>query len=604
MRRLRGRLRVPPLRSSRKDITLSHHPPLGGWGGLIALLLIQALFVLPSYPYYFSYYNPLAGGGAVAARTIQVGWGEGLNEAAAYLNTLPGAGSLKAVSWYSTAFEPYFNGRTIYKIEDEKISRSAKPGLAADVVIFYINQVQRRLPSDGALAYFRRGEPLYTVRLNGQPYAWIYPGPGVAHIFAGEARLVSQAELLGYDLLDGAGGRLDEAPSGGVVTLRLYWEWQGNPPDEPIGVSLVDAGGETWGWGHLLASTCPAGGESDCRQEGTIKINDYALAVEPGTPPGLYQLQAWIDRPATGEVVGRFPLVAGDAPVSVGRPESPPRVADLELAQTLAAGLGPLRLVGYDLPGGPWQPGQAQRLELAWSLPASTGEPQPEAAGNPAPAGVTAELRLVPASPEIPPAAAPTWLRPVSPAYPVSRWRPGDLFRDVWQLELPPTTPAGRYTLQLAAGGQTVQLGPVDVAGRTRLFAAPAVATPLTVTLGDSIRLLGYSLDTGPETLDLTLVWQAVLTPTGDKTVFVQLLDGERIVAQHDSPPQAGAAPTSTWSPGEVVPDTYHLSFPPPAPGQAYRLVVGMYHPATGERLPITTGSGVADALTLASVGE
>lgn len=606
-RAARGRIGGPATGRSNPGRALFKRPLSGGWGGAIAfvlLLLFQALFVLPSYPYYFSYYNPLAGGGAVAARTIQVGWGEGLNEAAAYLNTLPRAESLKAVSWYSTTFEPYFNGRTIYKIEDEKISRSAKPGLAADVVIFYINQVQRRLPSDGALAYFRRGEPLFTVRLNGQPYVWIYPGPGLAHIIPGEARLVGQAELLGYDLLDEAGSRLEEAPSGGVSRLRLYWEWQGNAPDEPIGVSLVDAAGETWGWGHLLASICPAGDESDCRQEGTIKINDYALAVEPGTPPGTYQLQAWIDRPATGEVVGRFPLAAGDAPVSVGRPVSPPEVEDLELAPTTAASLGPLQLLGYYLPGDPWQPGQAGRLELAWSLPAFTAAPQPETAGRPAPADVMAELSLVPLSPGVPPASAPAWQRPVTPAYPVSRWLPGDLFRDVWRLELPPTTPAGRYVAQLRVNDDTVQLGQVEVAGRPRLFKAPDIDAPLSAALGDSIRLLGYSLDAGPHMLDLTLFWQAVETPAEDVTVFVQLLDGDRLAAQQDSQPQAGAAPTSTWTPGEIVPDAYHLSFAPPAPGQSYRLVVGMYRPASGERLPITTGTGVFDALTLAEVGD
>ncbi len=272
----------------------------------LLLLLFQLAIVWPYFPYYFTYYNPLAGGGPTAARLIQVGWGEGLNEAAAYLNTLPDIESTKATSWYSTTFEPYFRGQAIYKIEDEKISRSAKPGLAADYVVFYLNQVQRQLPSEGALQYFQAGSPVYTVTLNGIDYAWIYQSTGMDHVIPGEARLVGQAELLGYNLTNEQGQPVTAAYPESVVYLSLFWEWQGKAEAEPIRISLVDSTGQTRGYGNPIETVAPF--PYNEWQEGMVVRDEFALVIFPDTPPGNYQLVAWIDRPATGETVGVFPL--------------------------------------------------------------------------------------------------------------------------------------------------------------------------------------------------------------------------------------------------------------------------------------------------------
>ena len=270
------------------------------------LALLQLVMVWPYFPYYFTYYNPLAGGGPTAARLIQVGWGEGLNEAAAYLNTLPDIESTKATSWYSTTFEPYFRGQAIYKIGDEKISRSAKPGLAADYVVFYLNQVQRQLPSEGVLQYFRASPPVYTVTLNGIDYAWIYPSAGMQHVIPGEARLVGQAELLGYNLTNEQGQPVSTAYPESVVYLSLFWEWQGKTEDEPIRISLIDRAGQTRGYGNPIKTVAPFPYHD--WQEGMVVRDEFALVIFPDTPPGDYRLAAWIDRPATGETVGVFPL--------------------------------------------------------------------------------------------------------------------------------------------------------------------------------------------------------------------------------------------------------------------------------------------------------
>ncbi|MBM3190690.1 MAG: hypothetical protein FJZ90_18475, partial [Chloroflexi bacterium] len=60
--------------------------------GVSALALVLAqVMVLPHAPYYLTYYSSLLGGADAAVQTILVGWGEGLDEAARYLNALPDA---------------------------------------------------------------------------------------------------------------------------------------------------------------------------------------------------------------------------------------------------------------------------------------------------------------------------------------------------------------------------------------------------------------------------------------------------------------------------------------------------------------------------------
>jgi len=274
------------------------------WGVWVGVIALQAVVVLPHWPYYFTYYNPVLGGGPAAVQTLMVGWGEGLDRAAAWLNDLPNAVDLRVVSWYSTTFEPFFKGQAIYKLEEEKISRSPKPGLAADYVVLYVNQVQRELPSAGALQFFRASTPAFTVTLHGIDYAWIYPSVAMPHVFAGDLRLVGQAELLGYDLRNGDGQPVTSIEPDTVAYLTLYWEWQGKSSDDPIRVSLVDEAGKTRGWGNHIRTEAPL--PPDEWKDGMVVRDEFALAVFADTPPGDYRLAVWIERPATGETVGVF----------------------------------------------------------------------------------------------------------------------------------------------------------------------------------------------------------------------------------------------------------------------------------------------------------
>jgi len=74
--------------------------------------------------------------------------------------------------------------------------------------------------------------------------------------------------------------------------------------------------------------------------------------------------------------------------------------------------------------------------------------------------------------------------------------------------------------------------------------------------------------------------------------VVVQLLDAKgQVMASLESEPLGGRHPITQWQPGELVRDRHTLPVPvAAAPGQ-YKLIVGLYRVADGERL--TTDGGL-----------
>ncbi len=131
-----------------------------------------------------------------------------------------------------------------------------------------------------------------------------------------------------------------------------------------------------------------------------------------------------------------------------------------------------------------------------------------------------------------------------------------------------------------------------------------AVAHETDYLLGKAIHLTGYTLLTpeprSGEILQLALYWETDKPLTERYTVFAQLLDArQRIVGQHDSEPAGGRRPTDGWQPGETIVDNHGILIRPGTIPGPHTLVVGLYDAATGQRLPVDSGS---DAVTLTEV--
>jgi len=123
--------------------------------------------------------------------------------------------------------------------------------------------------------------------------------------------------------------------------------------------------------------------------------------------------------------------------------------------------------------------------------------------------------------------------------------------------------------------------------------------------LGDVVILESAAMNgdafAGGEVLALRLVWQTRAPLQDSYAVFVQLLDeAGQLVAQRDSAPQDGFAPTTSWLVGLRVQDRHALHLVDrqgaPLPPGDYRLIVGLYDPITGQRLPTREGDFVTVA--------
>jgi len=209
--------------------------------------------------------------------------------------------------------------------------------------------------------------------------------------------------------------------------------------------------------------------------------------------------------------------------------------------------------------------------------------------------------------------------------YPTRAWQPGPVIPDRYLVPIAPDalTPAQAqvevgvyraYSLEpvQALDPQGQPLGRALI-GRVRL-AAPtppvyAPEHPVRFTLGGQAALTGYDLPPAIRRgamLPLTLYWEGLTPMSLDYTVFVHLVDpAGQTIAQADGQPDGGNYPTGLWAPGEVVRDQRAIAIQAGAPPGVYRLRVGLYDLATGQRLPVQDEGGrmVPDgAIELATV--
>lgn len=131
----------------------------------------------------------------------------------------------------------------------------------------------------------------------------------------------------------------------------------------------------------------------------------------------------------------------------------------------------------------------------------------------------------------------------------------------------------GTHRLSLAA--EEGPLGPWSAEGVVEVGEAGDDAFPVPARLADWT--VPAAVRPG-ERLPVNLAWLPLGKIDAYYSVYVKLLDGEgQAVVGWDGQPQAGAAPTLLWTPGQTVEDTVTLDVPANLAQGEYRVVVGMY---------------------------
>jgi hypothetical protein len=409
-------------------------PSAKGWSGaslravvLLLVLILQGRPTLAHYPYYLSYFNPLLGGGPQAARTMMVGWGDGLDEAARYLNSKENATELRAASWYYGSFAPFFAG------QPWPLSKRNLYWQDVDYAVLYLNGVQRFLPNPDIVGYFRSLKPEHTVRFKGLDYAWIYKVPRplpdvllpIQHVQRVE--LGDQILLLGYDLED------ERFQSEGKLEVTLYWQaLRAMGEDYTVYLKLVNNVYHIWGQqeGRPFYDGMP----TNVWQAGQKVKDRRELEVLPGTPPGLYHIEVILYDPYKDQVLGPKDgsgLLLG--PIEIPRQERP-ALTSLGIEHPQEAILGDkVRLLGYNLESGS-RPGDGIHLTLFWQCLEEIDQ------------DYTVFTHLIDEQGII-------WgqkdNQPVDGFYPTTKWQVGEVVRDQYDILISNEAPPGKYQIEV-----------------------------------------------------------------------------------------------------------------------------------------------------------
>jgi len=387
-----------------------------------------------------------------------------------------------------------------------------------------------------------------------------------------------------------------------VTPIILKWQADAAPPVLDVSVRLTDDLGQIWAQHDYEPLGGVGNSQSPIPNPRTWSATDrLGLLIPAGTPPGRYTVEVLVqpkgsDRPlevtnADGQSLGtsaRLLILDVAASDRVLGPERLP----IGTHEEIDLGDG-LRFLGYSTDVTAAIPGELRKASLFWQATAAPS------------ADTIAFIQLLGRDGK----AIPLWEAPPGAAYPTGRWTPGTLIRTQAAFRVPAALADGSYRLiaglyrpsdgarlRTPQGKDYVAIGSLTVRGRPHDLNPPAPQHPMDVRLGDVARLVGYDLpatEVAPGgTVDVTLDWQATASAPAAYTVFVHLVsEAGAIQGYGDGEPGSGAYPTTGWLPGEYLSDPHVVTIAPAAPPGVYRLAIGLYDPATGERLKTLDGA-------------
>lgn len=253
-------------------------------------LVIPVATLLWYQPYYLAYYNPLLGGSTGALQALLVGWGEGIDQAMAFVGEDVRRCDESVMTFYFEIASRYTDCQTnVHTMQDNPQGINDEKYL-----MFYVSQLQRGLFSrliDAAEGV----EPVHVVRIHGIDYVKIYDTADLIYepvpedtfedlvIFTND-RNDDVIRLKRWDMMSDV-----HVPRCGSVNVESWWQGD-NPIAETYYLSLVavDEGGE----GVTRMEEAPGNVDTLVWEPGEyyhdIRTLDIPCDLEPGEYPLMF----------------------------------------------------------------------------------------------------------------------------------------------------------------------------------------------------------------------------------------------------------------------------------------------------------------------------
>ncbi len=498
---------------------------VGHW--LIVLFVFQAGHIISYHPYYLAYYNPLVGGTPRATHVLPVGWGEGMDLAARYLNQKEDAADLRVATWGIPGFAPLFKGQTEGLTEHNLAT--------ADYAVLHVSDIQQDSPARAAL--YEQQEPEHVVNIHGVGYAWIYPNTHYRELIS---YLESQAQPNDIVLLDAAS--------------PFVKHYQG-----PLSYYVVsDSQGWTETANRLAESTGPqrlwyvAYPESNVGSWMSYQLNTHALLIDREILPHAI----------VSSYLLTSPLALDSSPIKVQ--------SDVNFG-------GRLLLTGHGFTEDEIEYRKQLGITLRWQTIAQMQE------------DYALSLRLVDEQGHLW-GQADEWLEDEA-SLATCAWKVGQVSERHHTLSLVAGIPPGRYQVKMvlysvgtlqslnildeggAPAGAEYTLGTVSVASPTVPPTIEELAIPhhLRHDFDGQVELLGYDLSSAEvrsgEAVRVILFWRALQSMESDYRLHLQVQDSEgHVWAEGEFPLANEEYPTNRWNEGEVIRGQYDLAVDAAAP--------------------------------------
>lgn len=347
---------------------------------------------LPYHPYYLAYYNPLIGGQWLAPRLVKVGWGEGMERAAAWLNAQPDADKLVVATSYEQNFLPFFSGQAIKHHDDAP----------SDYVLNYVRQVQNGYPYPEYWEYYRVRPPVYKLKIAGIDYLWLNEGTSLVRVR--DVGFGDELELMGYTYDHHL------STQGEQLIITLVWRVTMSVEND-VRLQLRENTGRIW-TESKPAPVLDANGPSAVE-------GHYILVLPADIPRGDYQLWVAVGSDNKWLSIGAVPVYRFAPSEAVSHP------LDADFGDLIA-------LRGFDTSQHTPSAGETMTLTLYWQALQSPPHSYTtfvhvlDAAGN-----LVAQSDVVPGGGQ----------------WPTDTWKAGEWVTDEVLLSLPSTLPVGEYRL-------------------------------------------------------------------------------------------------------------------------------------------------------------